>query len=81
MGQITLVFVYSQDRVDRVDTGSGQGAIASQAAVPEQGTVPGSGQVPWVDGTHFQVTSDKNIRAPGEGGLREINRYVWSPPS
>ena len=57
MGQITLVFVYSQDRVDRVDTGPGQGTIASQAAVPEQGTVPGSGTVHWVDGAHFQVTS------------------------
>ena len=58
MGQITLVFVYSQDRVDTVDTGSGQGPSASQAAVPEQGTVPGSGTVHWVDGAHFQVIVD-----------------------
>ena len=50
MGQITLVFVYSQDRMDRVDTGPGQGAMAGQAAVPEQGTVPGPSTVPWVDG-------------------------------
>ena len=59
MGQITLVFVYSQDRVDRVDTGSGQGAIASQAAVPEQGTVPGPSTVPWVDGAQGEAGPEK----------------------